>query len=183
MMYKRIVKLKIWNRKCDFRESQYGNWIDLHVADNIALINPRLAVIATGKEEIQVPSFQEIKLSLGISTTLPKWYRMEIKPRSSTFKKYGLILTNSVGEIEYDYSGLIQAYCIKLGSNNELKFISEGDRLFQMQISLRPDAPWYMKIAELFRSGFIFKDVDVITTTRGGFGSTDEFNTQNLVLT
>lgn len=35
----------------------------------------------------------------------PKWYLLQIQPRSSTFKKFGLIQVNSVGIIDNDYCG------------------------------------------------------------------------------
>jgi dUTPase len=175
-MYKRTIKLKIHNLLCDFRKSQYGNWIDLHINGRHKFEGLKLPTI--GAPYI-IPD--DKKVGLGISMTLPKWYRIEIKPRSSTFSKWGLILTNGVGEIESDYAFEIQAHFLPFKDTT----IPDGERVLQMQISLRPDAPWYMKIAELFRSGFRYEEVDVLTTTRGGFGSSDNinYNTQNLLLT
>lgn len=171
-MIKRTIKLRIHNPKCDFRNSQYGNWIDLHLNGQISFEGLK----TTPGTNIIVPDNKIV--GLGISMTLPKWYRCEIKPRSSTFKKWGLILTNSVGEIEYDYFKEYKA--------NFLAFkdvtIPDGERILQMQISLRPDAPFYMKLIDLFVSGFRYEEVDVLTTNRDGYGSSDNLNTQNLVI-
>lgn len=37
-------------------------------------------------------------INLGVSMELPKGYEALLLPRSSTFKKYGLIVANSMGE-------------------------------------------------------------------------------------
>ena len=174
-MFKRTIKLRIHNPKCDFRQSQYGNWIDLHINGRTPFTGLKTSLI----NSMIIPDDKIV--GLGVSFTVPKWYRTEIKPRSSTFKKWGLLLTNSVGEIEWDYKNEIMAHFIPFKD----VIVPDGERILQMQISLRPDAPFYMKIMDLFVSGFKYKVVDVLTTTRGGFGSTDKinFNTQNLVCT
>ena len=100
--------------------------------------------------------------------TLPKWYKAEIKPRSSSYKKFGFIQVNSPAEIEHDYSDTWMLPVVFL----ESKIINKGDRICQFQIKLREDAPWYMKIYDLFRGKFSFKEVQDIYTTRKGLGST-----------
>lgn len=44
-------------------------------------------------------------LSLGISMKLPEGYHAIVIPRSSTFKKYGILQANSVGCIDNSYCG------------------------------------------------------------------------------
>ena len=167
-MFKKTVKLKLHSPKC--KPIQFGNWVDLAVNGTYHVKSPEIGIDLNDGN--RTPILHSKILDLGVSMTLPKWYRAEIKPRSSTFKKYGIILSNSVGEIEASYSGIWMAHVIKLTSNCEFKDIEHGSRLFQFQISLRPDAPFYIKILNLFISGFKFKQVDVLTTTRKGFGST-----------
>lgn len=43
--------------------------------------------------------------SLGVSMELPKGYEALCVPRSSTFRKYGVILVNSVGVIDETFCG------------------------------------------------------------------------------
>ena len=45
------------------------------------------------------------KIDLGISLKLPNGYKADLKPRGSTFGKFGLIQTNSVGLIDTAYCG------------------------------------------------------------------------------
>jgi dUTP pyrophosphatase len=170
-MFKKKVKLKIHNPKCDFRQEgfQNGNCIDLAIAENLWVDAPKTQVAVSKKEEEQIVVFNDQKISLGVSMTLPTHYGAIIKPRSSTFGKHGLLLSNSVGEIEASYSGTWLAHVIPYKKT----MIEAGTRLFQFQIYLLPTAPWYKKLLDIFVSGFKFKEVDVLTTTRGGFGSTN----------
>ncbi|MCP4255031.1 MAG: hypothetical protein GY775_16815 [Candidatus Scalindua sp.] len=169
-MFKKKVKLKIHNPSCDIRQKGFknGNWTDLAANGDQYLNPPNLIVTRNSKEEFQSPNFRFVYLPLGVSMTLPKWYGAEIKPRSSTFKNFGIIQTNSVGEVEAVFSEEWRFPSLQFKRG----LIENGERFCQFQIKLLSEAPWYMKIADLFVSGFKYEEVDVLTTTRGGLGST-----------
>lgn len=57
-----------------------GDWIDLRAAETV---------------ELKAGDFKII--SLGISMKLPEGYEAHIVPRSSTFKKWGILQTNHMG--------------------------------------------------------------------------------------
>jgi dUTP pyrophosphatase len=65
-----------------------GDWIDLRAAEDV-LIN--------GGEFKAIP--------LGIAMELPKGYEALVAPRSSTFKRHGVLLANSIGIIDESYKG------------------------------------------------------------------------------
>lgn len=65
-----------------------GDFIDLRAAENIHLNKGDFALI-----------------SLGISVQLPLGYHAEVVPRSSTFKNFGIIMSNSIGIIDESYCG------------------------------------------------------------------------------
>ncbi len=44
-------------------------------------------------------------IPLGVAMELPHGYEALVAPRSSTFKKYGLLLANSIGIIDETYKG------------------------------------------------------------------------------
>lgn len=44
-------------------------------------------------------------IPLGVAMELPHGYEALVAPRSSTFKKYGVILANSIGIIDEAYKG------------------------------------------------------------------------------
>ena len=65
-----------------------GDWIDLRAAEDV---------------EIKAGNYKMIPL--GVAMELPKGYEAFMLPRSSTFKKYGVILANSMGVIDESYCG------------------------------------------------------------------------------
>jgi dUTP pyrophosphatase len=44
-------------------------------------------------------------IPLGVAMELPEGYEAIVVPRSSTYKKYGIILAGSIGVIDEDYNG------------------------------------------------------------------------------
>lgn len=63
-----------------------SDWIDLRSAENVKMKKGEFRLI-----------------NLGVSMSLPDGYEMIIAPRSSTFKNFGLIQTNSIGVIDESY--------------------------------------------------------------------------------
>lgn len=78
-----------------------GDWIDLRSAEDISM---------------KAGEFRMIPL--GVAMELPKGYEALVAPRSSTFKKYGIILANSIGIIDESYNG----------DNDEWKFLAYAVR-------------------------------------------------------
>ena len=65
-----------------------GDWIDLRCA-----------------EETFIPAGDSRMIPLGVSMELPEGYEAHILPRSSTFMRYGILLTNGMGIIDSSYRG------------------------------------------------------------------------------
>ena len=65
-----------------------SDWIDLRSASEI---------------EMKAGEFRLIPL--GVAMELPKGYEAHVVPRSSTFKNFGIIQTNSMGIIDESYCG------------------------------------------------------------------------------
>ena len=65
-----------------------GDWIDLRAAETVTM---------------KAGEFKMIPL--GVAMELPQGYEALVAPRSSTFKKYGVILANSLGIIDESYKG------------------------------------------------------------------------------
>lgn len=119
-----------------------GDWIDLYSAETIELNRGEQALIP-----------------LGVAMQLPQGYEAHLAPRSSTFKKWGILVANSFGVID-------ESYC---GDNDEWKLsayatrrtiINKGDKICQFRI--------FEKQPEI-----VFIEVDKLNNEdRGGFGST-----------
>lgn len=129
-----LVKLNYIDGKSD--------WIDLRSAEDVVLKKGEFKLI-----------------SLGVSMKLPKGYEAHIVPRSSTFKNFGIIQTNSIGIVDNTYSGDkdIWKYPVLAIRDTE---IHKNDRICQFRIV--ENQPM-----------IIFNEVIKLDdTNRGGFGST-----------
>lgn len=65
-----------------------SDWIDLRAAERVELSQGEFKLI-----------------SLGVSMELPEGYEAHMAPRSSTFKNFGILQTNSVGVMDESYCG------------------------------------------------------------------------------
>lgn len=137
------IKIKYHNPDlAKIEKIEVGDWIDLRAAENVKL--------CTGEFKL---------INLGISMKLPEGYEAHVVPRSSTFKTWGILQTNSMGIIDNSYSGTndiwrFPAYAIR---DTEIKV---NDRLCQFRIVKKQPK------VELIE-GDKLDDTD-----RGGFGST-----------
>ena len=139
------VKIKIKYHRAyleSLQPVQHGDWIDLHAAEEVSLKQGEFRLI-----------------SLGVSMKLPEGYEAHVVPRSSTFKKWGVIQANHMGVID-------EAYC---GDNDVWMFpaiamrdttIYEGDRICQFRIVKKQPPVEFVAVKHM-------EDKD-----RGGFGST-----------
>lgn len=119
-----------------------GDWIDLRAAETV---------------ELKAGEFKII--SLGVSIKLPEGYEAHIVPRSSTFKKWGILQTNSMGVIDNSYSGDNDIWGMPVIAFRDT-VIKENDRICQFRIVKQ------MSEVEIQQTDRL-KGVD-----RGGFGST-----------
>ena len=72
-------------------------------------------------------------LSMGISIELPQGYEAIMAPRSSTFKRWGIIQTNSIGVIDNSYNGDNDIWMMPAYATRDVR-IPAGTRLCQFRI-------------------------------------------------
>lgn len=119
-----------------------GDWIDLRAADTL---------------EIQANQFKLIPL--GVAMKLPDGYEAHVVPRSSTYKNFGIIQTNSVGIIDNSYCGDNDQWFFPAFALRDT-VINKNDRICQFRIMEKQPA-------------FDIEEVDHLEgEDRGGFGST-----------
>lgn len=121
---------------------QYGDWIDLRAAEHVEM--------KTGDFKI---------ISLGVSMKIPDGYEAHLAPRSSTFKKWGILMTNSVGVIDNSYSGDNDVWGFAALAMRDT-VIEAGDRIAQFRIMKKMEPVAFVEVDHM-------EDAD-----RGGFGST-----------
>ncbi len=103
-------------------------------------------------------------IPLGFALELPKGFEAHLAPRSSTFKTWGIIQTNSVGIIDDTYIGdndewHMPVFCLQ-EKDEKGTLIKKGDKIAQFRI---------MEVMP----NFDFVEVESFgNEDRGGFGST-----------
>ena len=77
-------------------------------------------------------------IDTGVAIGIPDGYDLLIFPRSSTFKRYGLIETNSVGYVDNSFRGSDDFIHIPVLATKDI-FIPRGSRCFQFRlINMQP---------------------------------------------
>lgn len=119
-----------------------SDWIDLRAAKDITL--------KTGEFQL---------IPLGIAMELPKGYEAHIVPRSSTFKNFGIIQTNSMGVIDETYCGDNDQWFFPAYALRDTQ-IHTNDRICQFRIMEHQPA-------------ITFCEMEILgNEDRGGHGST-----------
>lgn len=118
-----------------------GDWIDMYAAETVELKH--------GEHRL---------IHLGVAMKLPEGYEAHIVPRSSTFKKWGIIQANHVGIIDNSYSGPEDWWKMSVIAMRDT-VINKDDKICQFRIMKRQP-----KIA--------FVEGKMTDPSRGGFGTT-----------
>lgn len=119
-----------------------GDWIDLRAAEDV---------------DMEAGEFRLIPLGVGMK--LPEGYEAHVAPRSSTFKNFGIIATNSIGIIDNSYCGEEDQWKLPAYALREAH-IKKNDRICQFRIVQRQPKLEFEQVEHL----------DAVS--RGGFGST-----------
>lgn len=119
-----------------------GEWVDLFTA-----------------EDVHLKQFEFKIIPLGVSMELPEGYYAMLVPRSSTFKNFGVFMTNSIGIIENSYCGDNDIWGFPAVALRDT-FIPKGTRICQFQLMKQSEPIEFEQVESLGN-----KD-------RGGFGST-----------
>lgn len=121
-----------------------GDWIDLRSAETVTM-----------------EAGEYRKISLGVSMKLPEGYEAHVLPRSSTFKKWGILLVNGMGIIDNSYCGDNDIWGFPALAMRKTT-IYEGDRICQFRIMKKQESIKWDKVSSLGNRD------------RGGFGSTGD---------
>ena len=137
------LRIKYFDKNIEkLKKTEKGDRIDLRSAIDISLKKGDFALIP-----------------LGVGMVLPDGYEAHIVPRSSTFKNWKIIQTNSVGIIDNSYSGENDQWMMPVYAVEDTE-IKKNDRICQFRILEKMPALEIQEVEHL-------NDV-----SRGGFGST-----------
>src|SRR5699024_4491681 len=126
------INIKYFNNNIDeISKIDKGDWIDLRSAETVEIKKGEFALIP-----------------LGVAMELPNGYEAHVVPRSSTFKHYGIIETNSMGVIDESYKSdddqwFFPAYALRD------TIINENDRICQFRIMEKMPKITFNKVEKL----------------------------------
>lgn len=145
------IKIKYFENATKLKKIEKGNWIDVYA-----------------NKDVFIKISERAMIPLGFALELPTGWEAHLAPRSSTFKTWGIIQTNSVGVVDDTYIGdndqwHMPVYCLQ-GRDNENNcegtWIKKGDKIGQFRI---------MEVMPNIE----FEEVESFgNSDRGGFGST-----------
>lgn len=139
-----LIKIKYFDNEIDKIKNieNKSDWYDLRAAETVSL---------------KAGDFKLIPLGVGM--ILPDGYEANVVPRSSTFKNYGIIQTNSFAVIDNSYSGDNDQWFLPVYATRDI-VINKNDRICQFRINKK-------------QPSFDIEEVEHLgTNNRGGFGST-----------
>lgn len=135
------MRIKRIGEKSKLPEYQNGNWMDTYVRligvlkkdKTPDVINFDDENITWNETDVSYESGDTVFVKLGFALELNKGYELHLLPRSGTYRKHGLTLTNSegIGDDTFigdndEYQGVL--YATRNGN------LSIGDRVLQMKI-------------------------------------------------
>lgn len=138
------IRIKYFTDKIDKLTYVDGksDWIDLRASEDV---------------ELKAGEFKLIPL--GVAMELPKGYEAHLVPRSSTFKNYGILQTNSCGIIDCSYCGDEDMWRMPVYAARDT-VIHQNDRICQFRIVENQPKITFDEVESLGNAD------------RGGFGST-----------
>ena len=127
--------------KLDYIDGK-SDWIDLRAS-----------------EEVELKAGEFKLIPLGVAMEIPKGYEAHIVPRSSTFKTWGLLQTNSMGVVDNSYCGDEDMWRVPMFATRDT-VIHVNDRIAQFRIMEN-------------QPKIVFDEVEILgNDNRGGFGTT-----------
>lgn len=146
-----IIRIKYFENATRLNKISKGDWIDVYA-----------------NKDMFIKEGERAMIPLGFALELPSGWEGHLAPRSSTFKTWGIIQTNSLGIVDSSYIGdndqwHMPVFCLQ-GKNEENgvkgTFIERGDKIAQFRI---------MEVMPAIE----FEEVETFgNEDRGGFGST-----------
>ena len=119
-----------------------SDWVDLRAAADMSLKKGEFALIP-----------------LGIAMRLPAGYEAHVVPRSSTFKNFGILQTNSMGVVDESYCGDNDIIRMPVLAMRDTE-IHVNDRIGQFRIMQHQPVVHFVEVEHLGNDN------------RGGFGTT-----------
>ena len=135
------INIKYWPNAAHLEVNSNGSWIDLYTYEETVLHQGDFVIIP-----------------LGVAMKLPQGFEANMVPRSSTFKRWGVIQTNHFAVIDPTYCGNDDMWGYPVYATRDIT-IPKDTRLCQFRINI-------------VQPHIIFNEVTSLNEdSRGGFGT------------
>lgn len=136
------IKIKYLDGATPLQKIEQGDWIDLYTY-----------------EDVELHADEHSYINLGVAMELPLGFEAIVAPRSSTFKKWGILQANSIGIIDHSYCGDDDIWKFSAYAARDTS-IPAGTRICQFRIQQVQPKIKFTSVSSLGNA------------QRGGFGST-----------
>lgn len=135
------IDIKYFDGAERIKKIPQGDWIDLK-----------------SNETVNIKKGERYLIPLGVAMKLPHGYEANIVPRSSSFKNWGFLQTNSMAVIDESYCGNDDQWFLPIYATRDA-VINKGDRICQFRITKKQPTITFNEVETL------------LSENRGGFGS------------
>lgn len=111
-----IIDIKYLPGAHKLEQTEWGSWIDLYTY-----------------EEVTLKQGEQRYINLGVAMKLPDGFEAIMAPRSSTFKNWGILQSNSIGVIDSTYCGDNDIWMFPAYATKSIT-IPAGTRICQFRI-------------------------------------------------
>lgn len=194
------VYVQLLTPGCQVYANPKGDWIDVRAAKDVHLGCPQAGILhEEDGDRVRNVTFSDELVPLGIRVLLPNGCEAYLKPRSGTYKTFGIIMANHIATIDWVFNGPKDEWkmpiiafrrCDISGPRkatqadwdyfydhpDKITIIDGvvcGERIGQFRVNLSQKASFRDKLRWLFSSGIEIVYVDNIDTVenRDGFTS------------
>ena len=124
------IKVKYIRDILEIERFEQGDYIDLRCGVDVTMEQG---------EYYQIP--------LGVAMELPEGYEALVVPRSSTFRKHGILMVNSVGVIDCSYCGPEDEWCFPAYATRDT-VIKKNERICQFRILKNQPEIEFLQVSE-----------------------------------
>lgn len=167
------IKVKLFEGGKMPQVNDKGDLFDVFANEDVCLMAPQAGVQRQiNNKKVRDVEFNNALIGLGFAMEIPKGFKANLYPRSSTYKNWGIILANSVGNIDSSFAGNNDEWKVNAIALRTTE-IKVGDKIAQFEIIPSAKATMWQKLKWLFLSKIEFVQVASLNNDdRGGFGTT-----------
>lgn len=167
------IQIKLFEGAEPLELKEQGDWFDLKCKEDVFMEGP-FANTLNGNRTKRDVEFCYQQIPLGVAMKLPSGCEAVCLPRSSTPRKWGIILANSQGVIDHTYQGNGDEWHFPAIAIRDVH-IPKGTSIAQFRIQPSQKATFWQKLKFLLSSGVEIEYVENLDAPdRGGLGSTGD---------